>query len=277
MGLISELIEKIGAAQEAQDKLLEGKLYTELGKLYLERNIYHDASRFYQQAAILFEGENQQNHLARSLNHLGICLIMLDHPEGALSHLNRAADIAAENNDLQLRAAIGGNLGLAYNTLGDYTKSIEAHKSVLKTAVDLQNHTLQLNALINLADANLQNKNYQSAQGFALVALDLAETLESLTSKALIYDLLGMITSRQGDLRSAVDYHQQAFLIAESLGDLQRQAIALANQGLALEGLTEHKKAHQVLKQAEEIFQILKSEYVKKIRVDLARINKALT
>jgi len=148
---------------------------------------------------------------------------------------------------------------------------------VLETAEDLQDQSMQLNALINLADSNLQNKNFQSALGFALVAFDIAKSLESLPSQVLIYDLLGMISSRQQDLRSAVDYHQQAYLIAKSLGDLQRQGIALANQGLALEGLTELSEAFQVLEQAQEIFTLLKSDYLKKTNKDLERIKTSLS
>ncbi|NOQ39541.1 MAG: tetratricopeptide repeat protein, partial [Anaerolineales bacterium] len=179
--------------------------------------------------------------------------------------------------DLTLRAAAGGNLGLAYSSLGDYTKAIKAHKAVLETAEGLQDQSMQLNALINLADSNLQNKNFQPALGFALVAFDIAKSLESLPSLVLIYDLLGMISSRQQDLKSAVDYHQQAYLTAKSLGDLQRQGIALANQGLALEGLTELNKALQVIEQAQEIFTMLKSDYLEKTSKDLERIKTALS
>jgi tetratricopeptide (TPR) repeat protein len=203
--------------------------------------------------------------------------VLLDLPEQALQPLTLAIKLAEDEGDLTLRAAAGGNLGLAYSANNDYAKAIEAHKSVLETAESLQDQSMQLNALINLADSNLQNKNFQSALGFALVAFDLAKSLESLPSLVLIYDLLGMISSHQQDLRSAVEYHQQAYLTAKSLGDLQRQGIALANQGLALEGLTELNRAFQVIEQAQEIFSLLKSDYLEKTSKDLERIKTALS
>ena len=277
MNNIESLLEEIQAAQEAGDLFLEGQSNTKIGKLLLERNIYQDAAQYYQRAAFLFGEVNKQNHQARSLNHLGICLVLVDLPEQALQPLNQAIKLAEDEGDLTLRAAAGGNLGLAYSALGDYTKAIGAHKAVLETAEDLQDQSMQLNALINLADSNLQNKNYQPALGFALVAFDIAKSLQSLPSLVLIYDLLGMISSRQQDLKSAVDYHQQAYLTAKSLGDLQRQGIALANQGLALEGLTELSKAFQVIEQAQEIFTMLKSDYLEKTNKDLERIKTALS
>jgi tetratricopeptide (TPR) repeat protein len=277
MKTIESLLEEIQAAQKAGDRFLEGQSNTKIGKLLLERNIYHDALQYYQRAAFLFGEVNRLNHQARSLIHLGICLVLLDLPEQALQPLTLAIKLAEDEGDLTLRAAAGGNLGLAYSANNDYTKAIEAHKSVLETAKSLQDQSMQLNALINLADSNLQNKNFQSALGFALVAFDLAKSLESLPSLVLIYDLLGMISSHQQDLRSAVDYHQQAYLTAKSLGDLQRQGIALANQGLALEGLTELNRAFQVIEQAQEIFSLLKSDYLEKTSKDLERIKTALS
>jgi len=277
MNTIESLLKEIQAAQEIGDRFLEGQSNTKIGKLLLERNIYHNAAQYYQRAASLFGDINSHNHQARSLNHLGICLVLLDLPKQALQPLNQAIRLADDEGDLPLKAAAGGNLGLAYSALNDYAKAIKAHKAVLETAEDLQDQSMQLNALINLADSNLQNKSFQSALGFALVAFDIAKSVESLPSLVLIYDLLGMISSRQQDLRSAVDYHQQAYLTAKSLGDLQRQGIALANQGLALEGLTELRKAFQVLEQAQEIFSTLKSDYLEKTNKDLERIKTALS
>jgi len=277
MNKIDHLLDEIQAAQEAGDRFLEGLSNAKIGKLLLERNIYGEAVHYYQRAASLFEEQDLFNHQVRSLNHLGICLVMMNQPENALTYLKLANKIADKEGDPVLQASIAGNLGLAYSALGDYTKAIKAHKTVMEYAEQLGDQALQLNALINLADSNLQNKNYQSARGFALVALDLAESLNSVSSEVLVYDLLGMISSRRSDLQSAVDYHQQSYLAAKSIGDLQRQAIALANQGLALEGLTELKKALQAMQEAQDIFLLLNSNYVEKTQVDLTRIKNALS
>ncbi|MCK5641996.1 MAG: tetratricopeptide repeat protein [Gammaproteobacteria bacterium] len=277
MDTLETLLEEIHAAQEAGDRFSEGQSNAKIGKLLLARNIYHDAVNYYQRASNLFEEAEKYNHQARTLNHLGICQVMMAQPQRALESLNKSIELAVQEGDLSLRASAAGNLGLAYSALDDYTKAVEAHKSVLKIAQDLQDQSMELNALINLADASLQNKNFKPAQGFALVAQSLAESLESTPSLVLIYDLLGMISSRGGDLRSAIDYHQQAFETARSLGDLQRQGIALANQGLALEGLTELNKAYQTMQQAQELFSRIKSDYLDKTRIDLERIRKALS
>jgi tetratricopeptide (TPR) repeat protein len=160
--------------------------------------------------------------------------------------------------------------------VGDYTKSIDAHKSVLEVAQKLNDKSLELNALINLADTSFQNKNYQSAHGFALVALDLANTLDSKGSLILLFDLMGMIHSHTGDLKTALSYHQDSYQTALTTGDLQRQGIALANQGLVLERLTQLEDAQVHLQQAYDIFALINSDYLEKTNQDLQRIQIAL-
>ena len=91
----------------------------------------------------------------------------------------------------------------------------------------------------------------------------------------IIYDLLGMISSHQGDLKTALEYHQQSFESAHEDGDLLRQGIALANQALAQEGLTDMDHAYKLMSQARDIFILLNSDYQKKTSKDLERIQRS--
>ena len=91
----------------------------------------------------------------------------------------------------------------------------------------------------------------------------------------IIYDLLGMISSRQGDLKTALEYHQQSLDSAQENGDLLRQGIALANQALAQEGLTEMDRAFKLMSQAQDIFILLNSDYQEKTSKDLERIQSS--
>ena len=194
--------------------------------------------------------------------------------ELALEELSAAKRCLKNEDHPTLKAAIEGNLGLTYSELKDYQNAAKSHKFVLETAEKIKDPSLKLNALINLADSNLLDKKYQPALGFALVALDLAKSRASKPSLVIIYDLLGMISSRQGDLKTALDYHQQSFEAAKENGDILRQGIALANQALAQEGLTELDQALQLMSQAQDIFILLNSGYQEKTSKDLVRIQK---
>ena len=272
MSKLDEILSEIQVAESNGDDLLAAEACSTAGKIFLERNIYPEAIIYFEKAAKLFSLTNYPIRQAKSLNQLGVCLVMCGQTEQALEVLDAAKCSLAEKDHPALIAAIEGNIGLAHSELNDHKKAAKSHKVVLETAEKIADPALKLNALINLADSNLQDKKYQPALGFALVALDLAKALNSTPSLMIIYDLLGMISSRQRDIKTALAYHQKSLECAQENGDLLRQGIALANQALAQEGLTELDQAFRLMTQAQDIFTLLNSDYQEKTRKDLARI-----
>ena len=274
MSNLEMIITKIQDAELSGDHFLAADACSSAGKIFLERNIYPEASLYFKKAAEYFSETGEAIRQAQALNQLGVCLVMSGQTELALAELSAAKRCFKEEDHPTLIAAIEGNLGLAYSELKDYQNAVKSHKFVLETAENIGDLSLKLNAFINLADSNLQDKKYQPALGFALVALDLAKARGSKPSLVIIYDLLGMISSRQGDLKTALEYHQQSFEAAQENGDILRQGIALANQALAQEGLTELDQAFQLMSQAQDIFILLNSDYQKKTSKDLLRIQQ---
>lgn len=272
MSNLEKILTELQDAELAGDHVIAAEASSSAGKIFLERNIYPEAAKYFRKSACLFSEIGKAMRQANMLNQLGVCLIMSAQEEQALEELAAAKRCLTDEDHPVLAAAIEGNLGLAHNGLKDYKNAAKHHKSVLETAEKINDPQLKLNALINLADSNLQDKKYQPAQGFALVALDLAKTLGSKLALMIIYDLLGMISSRQGDLKTALEYHQQSFESAQENGDLLRQGIALANQALAVEGLTELDLAFELMSQAQDIFALLNSDYREKTSKDLERI-----
>jgi len=271
---LETLLTEIQDAELSGDHFHAAKACSSAGKIFLERNIYPEASLYFKKAAEYFSETKEAILQSQALNQLGVCLVMSGQIEQALEELAVAKLCLKGEDHTPLTAAIEGNLGLAYSELKDHKNAAKSHKFVLETAEMIGDPSLKLNALINLADSNLQDKKYQPALGFALVALDLAKARSSKPSLVIIYDLLGMISSRQGDLKTALEYHQQSFEAAQENEDLLRQGIALANQALAKEGLTELDQAYQLMSQAQEIFILLNSSYQEKTNKDLARIQK---
>ena len=276
MPSLEQTLNTIQIALDQNDLLGAGTACSQAGKIFLERNLYQEAAGQYREASAHFAAEGRSLLQARALNHLGICLVMGEDPHSALVVLKHALGLLGKDQDWSLKAAIQGNLGLAYSALEEHIHAIKSHKSVLEAAEAAGDDFLRLQAMINLADSNLQNKNYTSSLGFALVALDLAKKIKSQPSLVILYDLLGMIASRQGNLKDAAAYHQQAYQAALEIGDLLRQGIALANKGLALEGLTEMEDALAAMSQAEDLFKILNSNYLEKTRRDLERVRRAM-
>ena len=276
MSKLETALTDIQKALDSGDLLAAGNACSSAGQVLLGRNLYREAAHYYREAGSHFETSGEVALQARSLNHLGICLVMEEDSPSALEILNKALALLEQSPNNSLRTAVQGNIGLAYSALDDYKNAIKSHKSVLEAAEESGDDPLRLNALINLADSNLQDKNYRSSQGFALVALDLAKELDSQPGLVITYDLLGMISSRQGNLKIAAEYHQQSFQAAQEIGDLLRQGIAMANMGLALEGLTDMEGALKAMNLAAELFTLINSDYLEKTRRDIERVHNAM-
>lgn len=274
---LRSLSQALQEAKENGDESGQAQAHADLGKYFLTRNNYREASQHYQTSSQIYTELGMKQHLIRVLNHLGVCKIMLGQPEEAIQDLQRALNLHEEGEpNKHLKSAILGNLGLAYSRLSDYTKALQFHRSAFDLSEDLQDPQLQLQAQVNVADVQLHAGHADQAHRTALKALALAKEIDAKRSMISVLDLLGMISTRRGDLRTAIDYHSQAAQAAEEIGDLQRQGIALANKALALEGLTELEEAQQTMQEAQEIFTTLQSNYRKKTQKDLQRIKKGL-
>jgi len=269
-------IQSLFAAREAGDEQAQAREHAALGKCYVKRNNYREACRHYRKAEGLFRAQGLMRHCSRSLNHLGVCHLMLDDPHQALETLQQALDVNPGGPQSDVNSAILGNMGLVYSALNDYTNALGCHRQVLEHARRANLRPLVLQAVINLGDVQRQAGHLEQASRRCRQALNLARDLEDQTSLIAIYDTMGMIASRQGNLKEARSYHHQAGDIAQDAGDLVRQAIALANEALALEGLTDLENALPVMEQAHHIFESLGSNYTEKTHKDLHRIKKGL-
>ena len=177
---------KIQDAELSGDYILAAKACSGAGKILLERNIYPEASLYFRKAAKYFSEAGEAIQQSQALNQLGVCLVMSGQIEQAIIELAAAKLCLKGGDHPTIIAAIEGNLGLAYSELKDYKNAAKSHKFVLETAEKIGDSSLKLNALINLADSNLQDKKYQPALGFALVALDLAKARGSKPSLVII-------------------------------------------------------------------------------------------
>ncbi|NVJ85129.1 MAG: hypothetical protein HWE15_02430, partial [Algoriphagus sp.] len=116
--------------------------------------------------------------------------------DSSIWYLNKALAIA-ENLDLKMKEAdILDWLGYAYSNSNDYPKSLDAFSRAVKIAED----PLTEKSIIGISDANkLKSKR-----------------IERLAS---IYNSLGLLFGRTGNISEQVNSHQKAMDLSESVGD----------------------------------------------------------
>ena len=146
----------IQEALSSDDWLAAGKANAKAGQIFLERNLYQQAAQHYREASSHFDSIGEIKLMARSLNHLGICLVMNNDSDTALEIFDKALSALENSPDDALMAAIQGNTGLAYSNLSDHKNAIKAHKLVLEAAEESGDDSLRLKALINLCKNNFK-------------------------------------------------------------------------------------------------------------------------
>src|SRR5229473_6964719 len=152
------------------------------------------------------------------------------HPRERIGWLETAVRAARELGDRRAESYALGNLGNAYDSLGEYRRAIEFHEQHLAIARELGDRQGEANALGNLGVA---------------------------------YDSLG-------EYRRAIGFHEQTRAIAHEIGDRQGEAYALFNGASALVKLGRPAEAIPRAESALKIFEQIESPDAATTRAALA-------
>jgi tetratricopeptide (TPR) repeat protein len=145
------------------------------------------------------------------------------------------------------------NMGNAYYSLGEYDKSIGFHEQALEIARLMGNVRGESYALGNMGNAYYSLGEYGKAIGFHEQALEIARRIGDVRSEGRNLDFLGNAYSSLGEYRKAIGFYEQALEIARRIGDVQGEGNALDNMGVAYRDLSEYGKAIGFHEQALEI------------------------
>ena len=170
-------------------------------------------------------------------------------------------EIAREFKDRKAEAAALGNLGLAYEALGNYPKAIDYYQQRLLIAREMKDRYGESIALGNLGNSYYLLGNYALAIDYHQQSLKIAREIPDRLGEGQSLGSLGVVYYSLGDYALAIDYHQQSLKIAIEIGDRKSEGIVLVNLGNAYYSLGDYAQAidyHQKsLKIAREIKDIL--------------------
>ena len=165
--------------------------------------------------------------------------LRLEWCQAALSASRRIEDRSAEAGHLN-------NLGLAYNSLGEYRKAIECQEQSLFRAREQGDQRGLAKSLNNLGVAYNSLGEYRKAIECQEQSLALKRELGDLRGEASSLGNLGFAYRSLGDHRKAVELYQESLSLARELGDRWREATSLNSMADALKelGLEDEAKAN---------------------------------
>ena len=150
-----------------------------------------------------------------------------------------------------------GNLGCAYDSLGDYRKAIEYHEKHLKIAQEIGDRSGEGRAYGNLGYAYDSLGDYQKAIEYHEKRLKIAQEIGDRSGEGIAYGNLGSLYHSLGDYQKDIEYHEKHLKIAQEIGDRSGEGRAYGNFGSAYDSLGDYQKAIEYhekdLKIAQEI------------------------
>ena len=151
--------------------------------------------------------------------------------------------IAKELGDRAEEGCAYGNLGVAYQSLGDFKQAIKYHNQCLSIAKELGFKAGEGQAYGNLGIAYDSLGDYKQAIMYHNQHLSIAKELRDKAGEGGAYGNLGIAFDNLGDFNQAIMYHNQHLSIAKELGDKAGEGLAYGNLGNAYQSLGDVKQA----------------------------------
>lgn len=164
------------------------------GSIYALKNDFQNASKYYLEAAEMFEKINKPYSTAMMYNNLGLMYNNTNNKKLALQYLNQGLKIAEQHN-------------------------IEKAKALI---------------YINFTNLYIAEGNLEASLETALKADALCQKLGMDKEQAVNANLIGAIYYYQSKFEKALEFYQLSYQLSKKSGDVHSENIALSNMGEVL-------------------------------------------
>ena len=178
-----------------------------------------------------------------ALGNLGTAYERLGDARKAIDFYEQRLVIAREIGDRRGEGAALGNLGLAYAALGDARKAIEHHEQALVILREIGDRHGEGATLGNLGNAYAALGDARKAIDFYEQRLVIAREIGDRRGEGQGLGNLGNAYAALGDARKAIDFYEQRLVIAREIGDRRGEGQGLGNLGNAYAALGDARKA----------------------------------
>jgi tetratricopeptide (TPR) repeat protein len=200
-------------------------------------------------------GGNRRDAERRALGNLGVAYQHLGNISRAIAFYNQSLDIARETGDRGSEGRMLHNLGVAYKDLGEPRDALELYEQALAVFHETGDRRNEGTALGNIGAV------YEDL-GETLLAVErheqrlvIAREIGDRRGEATAFANLGKAHYNLNDPRRAIEFYERQLTIACEIGDLRIEAHGLHCKAAALYGLGDRMLAIRDLETALRIYQ----------------------
>ncbi len=178
---------------------------------------------------IAVKGTNQQGHIKKLID-MGETELA-ERPSKAMKYAQESLFYAERAKDTRAIFDALALIGKVHWVHGDYVQDLQNSIRMLSIAETLDNDTLRMISLEQIATANSEMKYHSKAFQYRYQSLDLARKLNQEKWVALLYTNLGNEYLLIRDFERAIDYTHKAILTYDKLKDPEKAGFCLMNMG----------------------------------------------
>jgi len=183
-------------------------------------------------------------------NDAGDVLDLRLHPRERIVWHETGLKAAKMIGDKSAEGAHLGNLGSAYDDLGDTLKATGYHERALNIFRSMGDRWNEGATLNNLGNANSKLGKFRRAIEYYEKALAISKEIGDRRGEGAALGNLGNAYADLGETRKAIEYYERSLAISKEIGDQRGEGTALVNLGLTYAALGETRKAIKYHEQA---------------------------
>jgi len=222
---------------------LEADRLLEQGNQQFNISLFREALLSWEQALTIYQEIGDRQGEANSLGNLGTAYNSLGQYHRASKFLEQSLEISLEIGDRLAQANSLGNLGIGYYSLGQYHKAIKFYQQYLEISREIGDRPVEAKSLGNLGNAYEALGQYHRAVEFYQKSLKISLEIGDRQGEAMSLGNLGNAYNSLGQYHRAIKFIEQQLEISLEIGDRQGEAMSLGNLGLAYNSLGQYDRA----------------------------------
>jgi two-component system NtrC family sensor kinase len=220
---LQSFYDALKSAEGLENKMVAGRIWNNIGTVhFFQGNLEKSMTDYQKMLEISIETQNHQG-IILAHNNIGEIYLEKNDLKAALISFNKAIELLSKHKNDALQIATTKNLGLVYFKMNEIEKSVSFFNQALKFALLSGNKPSACKALIGMAKAYNQNKNYAVALQKSEEATSLAKEMNHRQLLRDAYEIKAIIYENQGDGLLALKSYKFFKLYSDSLKNIESE------------------------------------------------------
>jgi tetratricopeptide (TPR) repeat protein len=206
----------------------EARILEHLGMILSKGHVYERARSYFEEAVEVAAGVRDLSRMARIYHGLSLCFQHLGDLNRATEYVHKALALSSLEHDQSLVGRLENELAILFIRQSQLVRAEEMLRSALEHVDGRTSGRLRSHVLLTLGELRMLQGRIDESFDVVQQAIDLASSLDEVSSLVTGYQQLGELHHRRGE-QALVDHSfAQAIEVADAAGLMERKEECMA-------------------------------------------------